>query len=90
MIRRSWKCHRHSPIERWLKKVAINSESNSLSECALTRLPNEKELRMFQELLDRQRTRSRKGRFEAAESERAAWAMVASTLLNLDEAISKQ
>ncbi len=59
-------------------------------ECALTRLPNEKELRMFQELLDRQRTRSREGRFEAAESERAAWTMVASTLLNLDEAISKQ
>ena len=59
-------------------------------ECALTRLPNKKELRMFQELLNRQRTRSQEGRFEAAESERVAWTMVASTLLNLDEAINKQ
>jgi len=58
-------------------------------ECALSRLPSSKEQQMFHGLLDRQRARS--GTLTAeTKSELDAWTLVASTLLNLDEAISKQ
>ena len=59
-------------------------------ECALGRLPSTDEDVMFLSLLERQRARASKTSSHNASTELEAWTLVASTLLNLDEAMSKQ
>ena len=61
-------------------------------QVALSRPPRSNEQKLFRGLLDRERARlkARSSEQEESKSELTAWTLVASTLLNLDEAISKQ
>jgi hypothetical protein len=84
---------------------AVNGRLDLAFRMATARLPNPKERQMLQNLLNQQLTRYRSDKKAAAEllavgeskcdaslnaSELAAWTIVASTILNLDETITKE